>query len=364
MRNDTPALFFALTSHGLGHVTRSLAVITALRELLPDFDFVVSSTIDAGWIRQQLGFDVECRRQAYEPGAIQKNCFEADVAATLGAYIDFGKRRDELLEDERRYLETRLFRGVISDIPALPVRAAAEAGVRAIGVSSFTWDWIVRPWFDDSHPEIADRLEQDYRCGERLLLLPLGPDHSSFPNCEPAPLLSRKATLPRDEVRNRLGLSDRPVALVCPGGWSADEWPSIHARSGDFQLLTVNDLPVSSDATCISFGHTLPAGMTLPDLIAASDVVLGKPGYGLASECVTHRVPFAMIARPNFRETPYLVEQMRQFGRCSETTLDDFFSGDWEPILEDALQGGSDWAAIDPDPAGTIARRIRTLLDI
>ena len=98
MRNERPALFLALTSHGLGHVIRSLAIIAALHETLPDLDLVVSSTIDAEWIRQQLGFDVECRRQAYEPGAIQQNCFEADVTATLAAYVDFGKRRGRIVK--------------------------------------------------------------------------------------------------------------------------------------------------------------------------------------------------------------------------------------------------------------------------
>ncbi len=364
MRDNQPALHFALTSHGLGHVTRSLAVISALHDLLPQFDLVVSSTIDASWIRQQLGFDVECRHQGYEPGAIQRNCFEVDVALTLDAYVAFAALRSQTLQEECRYLESRRFLGVISDIPALPVRAAGHVGIPAIGVSNFTWDWIVRPWFDASHPKIADCLEEDYRAGERLLALPFGPDRSSFPASEPAPLLSRRATLPRNEVRRRLELDEQRLALVCPGGWSADEWPAIHARPGDFQLLTVNDLPVTSDVPLQSFGHRPPDGMTLPDLIAASDVVLGKPGYGLASECVTHKVPFAMIERPNFRETPYLVEQMHQLGRCASTSIEAFFSGVWEPVLEEAIQGGSDWARIDPDPAGTIARRIRELLDL
>ena len=364
MRDDPPALHFVLTSHGLGHVTRSLAVISALHDLLPQYDLVVSSTIDAPWMRQQLRFDAECRHRAYEPGAIQRNCFEADVAATLDAYVAFGTRRSQMLDEERRYLESRRFLCVVSDIPALPVRAAGDVGIPAVGVSNFTWDWIVRPWFDASHPEIAAGLEADYQAGERLLALPFGPDRSSFKASEPAPLLSRKATLTRNEVRRRLELDERRLALVCAGGWSGDEWPAIHGKPGDFQLLTVNDLPVTSDVPCRSLGHRLPDGMILPDLIAASDVVLGKPGYGLASECVSHRVPFAMIERPDFRETPYLVEQMRELGRCASTSMATFFSGEWEPVLEEAVQGGSDWAEIDPDPAGTIVRRIRELLDL
>ena len=100
----------------------------------------------------------------------------------------------------------------------------------------------------------------------------------------------------------------------------------------------------------------------MPDLIAASDVVLGKPGYGLASECVAHRVPFAMIERPNFRETPVLVADMARMGRCSSISIEQFFSGDWEEVLERAIGSETAWVELDSNPAKTIARRVMQIL--
>jgi L-arabinokinase len=100
----------------------------------------------------------------------------------------------------------------------------------------------------------------------------------------------------------------------------------------------------------------------MPDLIAAADVVLGKPGYGLASECVTHRTPFAMIDRPNFRETPLLVEQLKDMGRCATMSIGEFFSGDWEGVLARAQVEGSDWADIDRAPEDKITSRILELI--
>ena len=362
LRTGRAAIHFALTSHGLGHITRSLAIIRAMHDARPEWSLFISSTADAKWILGQLDFSVQCRHQAYEPGAIQRNCFEVDVSRTISAYRQFRERYAEFLEKEIRFLRSQRFVAVVSDIPALPVAAASYVGIPAIGVSNFTWDWILEPWCEPDEATIVDDLRADYAAGTYQLCLPLGPSRSSFPDWEPAPLVSRRAKMTKNEVRSLLGLTAESLAVVCPGGWDADEWPSIHARSGQFQLVTVNDLPITSDTACRKLGHTLPSGITMPDLIAAADVVLGKPGYGLASECIAHRTPFAMIDRPNFRETPFLVTQLRDLGRCATMSINEFFSGDWEGVLARAQAEGSDWAEIDMVPEDKITSRILQLI--
>ncbi len=356
------AIHFAVTSHGLGHLTRSVAVLKEIHAVWPDCALYVSTTINAAWIKSQLDFEVHWRDQGYEPGALQRNCFEVDVPATVRAYRGFGEQYQERLDRECEFLRSQPFIGVISDIAALPIRAAAEVGIPAVGISNFSWDWILEPWCAGGNESIVTKLAEDYGTGTRQLCLPFGPDRSSFPAYERAPLISRRAGRKPAEVRQALELPAGRIAVVCPGGWTADEWPAIRARCGDFQLVTVGDLPIDSDTSCRRLPHQLPAGLTLPDLVAAADVVVGKPGYGLASECVTHRVPFAMVERPNFRETPALVAHMARVGRCSVATLERFFSGDWQPMLEGALTGGSDWAEVDPDGARRVAERVVQLL--
>ena len=360
----TTAIHFAVTSHGFGHLTRCLAILRSLNRLAPSCSLFVSTTADTDWLRRQFDFPVQWRHQDYEPGALQRNCFEVDVPTTLDAYRTFREQYANRLERELAFLRSHSFVGVISDIPALPVQAANEVGIPAIGISNFTWDWILEPWCDDEDASIVSDLTAAYATGALHLRLPFGPAYSPFQDHEPAPLVSRRATKSSHEVRRALSLPEGRVALVCPGGWSGEEWPHIHARPGDFHLVTVGDLPVSSDTFCLKLPHQLPSGLTLPDLVACSNVVLGKPGYGLASECVTHHVPFAMIERPNFRETPCLMQEMAKAGRCSTSTLTQFFSGDWEPILEEALTGGSEWMDMPADPSQIIAQRVLDLFGV
>lgn len=361
-RDSAPAVHFATTSHGLGHIARMLAVLRSLHEKAPDCQLHVSTTASPDWLQSQLDFDVVWRNASYEPGVVQPSCFDVDVASTLDTYARFEHERPERLRAECDYLNSHNFIGVVSDIPALAVRAAHDVGLPAIGVSNFTWDWILEPWCV-RETSITSRLSEDYACGTRQLCLPLGPDSSPFPEQEPAPLIARLATRSPAEVRTLLELEDQRTVLVCPGGWTAEDWPVIAARPGDFQLITVGDLPIDADVPMRRLSHALPAGLALTDVIAAADVVLGKAGYGLASECAVHGVPFAMIDRPGFRETPVLMSKFRAIGRSSSCSVDEFFSGHWEPLLEEAIASEPP-GEIERNGANVIANRILDLFDI
>ena len=337
-------------------------MLRSLHKKAPGCQLHVSTTADSDWLRSQLDFDVVRRSVSYEPGVAQSTCFEVDVLSTMDAYARFERERPDRLRAECDFLSSHNFVGVVSDIPALAVRAAHDVGLPAIGVSNFTWDWILEPWCEQA-PSITSQLSEDYALGTRQLCLPLGPDYTPFPEKETAPLIARHATRSPVEVRTLLELEDRRTAVVCPGGWTAEDWPVIAARPGDFQLVTVGDLPIEADVPMRRLSHALPAGLALTDVIAAADVVLGKAGYGLASECAVHGVPFSMIDRPNFRETPVLMSQYPAFGRSSICSVDEFFSGLWEPFLEEAIAAEAP-GEIERDGASVIANRILDLLDI
>lgn len=360
-------ILWALTSHGLGHLTRSLALASALRERQPGLEYVVATTIPRERVARDLAPPFEHRAVAYEPGTLQRSCFELDVTATREAYRRFLEGRAQRLRDEERFLRDAGCCAVVSDIPALPVRAAANLGMTAIGVANFTWDWILEPILSGSAAEAAlDVLREDYACGSVQLRLPFGPDTSPFPRCEVAPLVSRRASLAPAELRRRLGIpqeDERRLVLVCPGGWQPDAWPDIHLRDGaGLRFLTVGGLPITADAPLRALDHELPCGVSFPDLVACADVVVAKPGYGIASECAAHHTPLVVIERPEFRETPLLLEQFRALGPCAELSLADFFAGDWRAAIQRALAGEHGWAPECVEDTPALARRLEQLL--
>ncbi|KAF9660616.1 hypothetical protein SADUNF_SadunfUnG0007900 [Salix dunnii] len=84
-----------------------------------------------------------------------------------------------------------------------------------------------------------------------------------------------------------------------PSGWKLKEeylpsgWLCLVCGASDSQELPPNFIKLAKDA------YT-------PDLIAASDCMLGKIGYGTVSEALAFRLPFVLVRREYFNEEPFL----------------------------------------------------------
>ena len=367
MKSRASKIIFTITSHGLGHLTRMTEVIRELYVLYSNVEVIISTSINKNKIAAHLPSPFLYRAQDYEPGVVQTNCFEIDVKQTQKAYQIYFKERKSRLKDEEEFIKRHECLGLISDIPALPVRAAANVGIPAIGLSNFTWDWILTPIFNGGHFEyIIKQIENDYRSGKLHIQLPFGPDNSPFYHSEKAPIIARKAKLPKFEVKRRLNIpnsNSHRLVVVCPGGWDPINWESFHVKGcGAFRFVMVGDLPITADSDCVHLPHELPYGLTFPDLVQAADILLAKPGYGIASECLLHNTPLVIIERPKFRETPYLIDAFRSYGPCFELSLNDFFAGDWEHALMMAARNDFSWKMVPDNGAKLIAHRLGELL--
>ena len=359
-------IIFTITAHGLGHLTRTIAVLREFVILYPDVEIIISTGIDKKIIAANLQHPFLYRAQGYEPGVIQSNCFEIDFEQTQKAYQDYFKERESRLKDEEAFIKRHECQGLVSDIPALPIKAAANVGIPAIGLSNFTWDWILAPIFNGGPSEsIVKQIESDYRSGTFHIQLPLGPGISPFYHSEKAPIISRKAKVSKVEVMRRLNIPSRhshKLVVVCPGGWDPVNWKPIHVTDcRSFRFIMVGNLPITADADCIHLPHELPYGLSFPDLVQAADIVLAKAGYGIASECLMHHTPLVAIERPRFREIPYLLGAFKRYGPCFEISLKDFFSGKWEHALMKAVRNDFIWETVPDNGAESIAQRLGEL---
>lgn len=361
-------IVFGITTHGLGHLTRACQLANALCEIDSSLEFHFWCDLPRERIASELKMEFHHRPIGYEPGTAQRSCFELDADQTVRNYQSFMAERESRLDAERRALERLRCDAVVCDVPALLVRAASDLDIPTIAVSNFTWDWILDPILAGTAAEPAlELLRDDYQRATHHIQLPFGPEQSPIRSREKGPLISRRADLAVDDVKSMLGLAttnrSRPVVLVCPGGWDPDGWQHIHPDTQDFDLVLVGDLPVTTRVGDIHLAHELPAPIRFPDLVNAADVVLAKPGYGIASECVSHQTPLVTIDRPGFRETNLLRRELAEFGPCAELSLDNFFAGRWKDAVETALSCETPWAGGNVDRADLdIAQCVRSKL--
>ena len=93
--------------------------------------------------------------------------------------------------------------------------------------------------------------------------------------------------------------------------------------TGAFSLLMCGDHP--------------PHGLKYQDLVAAADVVVSKPGYGIVSECVANDTALLYTSRGHFVEYDVFVAEMPRLLRCRYIPNDDLLAGRWHRPIEEIL---------------------------
>ena len=143
-----------------------------------------------------------------------------------------------------------------------------------------------------------------YALATRALRLPL---HGGFDAMAAVtsdiPFIARRSTRDAADTRERLGIAgDRPFVLAC---FSGADLGLPYRQIADAERLTV-----------LAPEREAPAGLTYPDLVAAADVVVSKPGYGIVSECIANGTPLLYTSRGRFVEYDVFVAGMPRVLRC------------------------------------------------
>ena len=236
---------------------------------------------------------------------------------------------------------------------------AARLERPSIALANFTWDWIYE-WYEEplrGAPTLLEDIRRSYRRATHALELPLSGGFEVFPSVTPIPFIARHSARTRPEARRLLGLdTERPVALLSFGGYGLhrlainaldclDEWTVLLTD----RITSLGDRPPEQVRliTESAFGTGGDEDLRYEDLVAAADVVVTKPGYGIVSECVAHDTAMLYTSRGHFREYDRMVEEMPRLLRCRFIEQSDLFAGRWREPLSALMQ--------QPGPAQCIA---------
>jgi L-arabinokinase len=285
-----------------------------------------------------------------------------DKEATLEAYATYCRRLERWAQEEARWLKSQRISLVVADIPPVAFEAAYEAGIPGIGLTNFSWDWICEPYTEEfpAFRWVVDCLRRAYSRCTLLLQLPMAGDLRAFPLRKPIPFIVRKPDLPPTTVRKKLGIPEnqkvilvalRPADLALVDTAALQQISNVLFITFDGQGRTGNLLSIANDA------------FRFPNLVAAADVVVSKPGYGIVSECLGNRKPLLFAARKDFAEYDVLARFLTEKKLGALIPPEDFRSGNWAPFLQKIFASpGPDWGAFNLSGATEAAREILTLL--
>jgi L-arabinokinase len=334
-------LVFYVSGHGYGHATRSAALIAALRRMSSDGLRIHVRSEAPHWIFQERDPRATCSTADIDPGIIQRNALDIDLEATIQAHERFAGTWEMRLHQEAELLQRMAPRVVVSDIPPLAIGAAAVAGIPAAGVSNFSWDWILAGYArrEARLRPLVRRYAEAYHKADCLFRLPMHGDLGAFPMIVDVPLLTHRPRLPRALVRSRLGITegeDLPVVLISFGGFGSGPlaWCDAPELEG-YVFLSFEEKPEGFRGDWRRL--PAPSGVPHEELVAACDVVIGKPGYSTAAEVLAQRARFLYLSRADYTEGPVLEAGLQRDGCARAIPRDDFFAGRWREHLDALL---------------------------
>lgn len=338
-----PSIVFYISGHGYGHASREIEVINALAPKLPGWQ-IIARTDASRWLFDRTATPALTRIEgACDTGVVQVDSIRLDERATIRAASDFHAELPARASREAALLRAHDARLVVADAPPLACAAAALAGVPSVVLSNFTWDWIYEAYPLAAAPALIPSIQEAYQHAEVAWRLPM---HGGFTACRrivDVPFVARHASTPASEVRRRLGLpGGSRLALTSFGGYGLGDFDPAGVDCGkDWQVIITGQRPAPSLPACVHFvdeNAVYDAGLRYEDLVAAVEVVVTKPGYGIISECIANHTALLYTSRGRFPEYDVMVEAMPRVLRCAFLPPADLLAGRWRAAL-DRLDG-------------------------
>ncbi len=303
----------------------------------------------------------------YDPGIAQTDSLTHDDDSTLREVVAFYRDFDGRVDAEVEQLRDQDVELIVGDIAPIAFPVATRLGIPSIAIGNFTWDWIYEGYthFRQHAPEVIDTIRSAYRQATLALRLPFSHEFTVFPHVRDLPLVARRASRSRSDTRRHFGLpQDSRVALLSFGGYGLSSLNL--ANLGDLQgwTLVVTDHSIKSDERAFSNVHWIgeedlvSSGFRYEDLVAAADVVVTKPGYGIMAECHANGAAILYTSRGDFREYDLLVSEMPKYLRCAFISQEDLFAGRWQHALNALVASPPATGRLDLTGAETAAEII------
>lgn len=355
-----PAVCFSISGHGFGHASRQIEVVNALGALQAStsgaFEIIIRTSAPAWLFERTVSTTHTLLPGPCDTGIVQFDSLRLDAEATAEQAAAFYDTLAARAADEADMLRKRGVQLVIADAPPLACAAADLAGVPCIVLSNFTWDWIYEGYaetFAFRAPHVLPAIRKAYASATEGWRLPLHGGFSTIPRVKDLPYVARHARHSRSTVFGALGLpADRPLALSSFGGYGVRDFdPRSLDCLGRWTVVVTGRTPpgesLPSGLVFLDEARIYEQGLRYEDLVAAVDVVVTKPGYGIVSECIANDTAMLYTSRGHFVEYDVMVKEMPTVLRCRYLEQASLLAGQWS----DALDGLLDSPAAPRRPA-------------
>lgn len=298
---------FYVSSHGFGHMTRSLAVIEEIMKQTSDHVYLVSGAYQNEFARNYLKKFAD--RMQYKDlktdiGLVTvQNGLTVDVEETEHQLFPFVASWGNIVAKEMAQLKNMSIKCVLTDITPVGALVGKRLKVRTIGLSNFTW--VEQYEFFHIQQEIIEAFKEAYShldlFGEYALALSM-----ESVNCPRKSIgfLSRELDWSKiSDLKQQYGHS---LFISCGKAVKIDH---VHVENYYGTVFTTSGITVTGSDRIIE----LPTDtQDTHNYLAASDLVITKAGWGTISEAITSSRKLVLIERESVLEDTHNIQQLKE----------------------------------------------------
>jgi uncharacterized protein (TIGR00661 family) len=335
---DNKVIAYFVSPHGFGHASRAVAVMEAMHKVDSTLRFEIFTKVPKWFFNDSLSGAFEYQPLMTDIGFVQRTPLHEDLPKTVQQLDDFLPFNLSNIQELAELLKGFGCRLVICDIAPMGIEVARQAGIPSLLVENFTWDWIYEGY-----------IKHDQRIGRHILYLKELFEAADFHiQAEPVSCrrrsnlttnpVSRQIRNRAYDIRKKLRIPEgSKVILITMGG--------IQEEYRFFEQLTQRPdicflIPGADNQTTIRNNLVLlphHSDYFHPDLVNASDAVIGKAGYSTVAEIYYAGVPFGFISRGRFPESQSLISFIGDQMHGLPIEEDVFYDGRWLSYLHELL---------------------------
>lgn len=352
-----------VTSHGFGHLNRSVAVINRMPTDIP-VTVRCHPNLFTHW-RERLRRPAELEAHVSDVGALNPpgDSNATDGEATLAMAGRVHAEAMARVDEEAAKLRDEGTAAVLCDAPPVPLVAARRAGIPGFLLANFTWADIYAPHAKAQGGEEAAsfvaEMRRDYRQATALFRAEPALRMSDLAPTIEVGMVVTPGRNRRDALMQQLGL---PASIklvyfyVGRYGQANLGWERLaKLQSRGIHFVGFHEAPLGPLPNL----HVIdPNEWTGADLAASADAIVAKAGYGTTCEAMVSGTPMIYPPRTGFAEHRALDRALRSWGGGVPASARAFAEFRLDSHLTKALAlkpGPPPFAA---DGAGRVAERL------
>ena len=298
-------ILYYITDHGLGHATRSVALIRELEK--HDIKLVIRNNDAHNFLKKSLPkIKIITGQTDLIPIMNKENATMINYSKTKKNIRNWIKTLPAIIDRESQIIKKEKPNLIMSDISISPILAARKNNIKSIAISNFIWNETL-----DMPLKDQNILKDGYSQADLIMKLPFG-SPIDLQNKKNFGLLVRKLTERKSLIRKNMGIKkNEKLVTISLGGMSNYSFTT----ANNVKILDISNYKNSNKLKKINF-------IEGQNIINASDLVITKCGYGFISECLAYGTKFRYVLDSSHKETHYIHKCLQKKGLQNRIPLD------------------------------------------